>query len=209
MALATALIFLNFLAALVNADLTEDLNITRVKTAQYDELYTDATYAYNLKNYCTSMKKFELALADYKHDNKVKTHCREKCYKKFQDSLGQRHIQFLLEDIELEYFRLTVYSRRCTQKCFQKFLGQRSHVSQRIKDEFESKRLYQFLHFAYYKVNIILTIILPLFFMILATSYRGRVDRKSHLAFALSQTNLNNIVCKNVILIPQNCHMLK
>jgi len=155
MALVVAAIFLNFVAHLVSADLSDDLNITQVKTPQYDELYTDATYAYNLKDYCGSMKKFEQALADYKHENKVKIHCREKCYKKFQDSLGQRHIQFLLEDIELEYFRLTVYSRRCSQKCIQKYLGQRSQVSQRITNEFETKRLYQFLHFAYYKVNTI------------------------------------------------------
>lgn len=156
MALAITLVFLNFLGFLVNADLTDDLNLTRVKTAQYDELYTDATYAYNLKDFCTSAKKFDQALADYKHENKVKIHCREKCYKKFQESLGQRHIQFLLEDIEVEYFRLTVYSRRCTQRCVHKYLGQRSHVTKRIKTEFETRRLYQFLHFAYYKVGLII-----------------------------------------------------
>ncbi|KAK3713150.1 hypothetical protein QZH41_010042 [Actinostola sp. cb2023] len=146
-----AFLLLPFFVFLVKADLLDTLNITIKKTPQYDELYTDATYAYNLKDYCKAMKSYEQALADYKHQNNVKLHCRQKCYMKFQDSLGQRHVQFLLADIELEYFRLTIYSRRCTQKCVQKYLGKRSHVSQIISDEFETRRVYQFLQFAYYK----------------------------------------------------------
>lgn len=158
-------LLLNLFTYLVDANLADDQNITQVKTAQYDELYADAIYAYNLKDFCKSMKKFDQAIADYKHQKNVKLYCREKCYKKFQESLSQRHVQFLLADIELEYFRLTIYSRRCSQLCAYKYLGQRSHVSKLIENEFVTKRLYKFLHFAYYKVRCILKRICVILYM--------------------------------------------
>ncbi|XP_031575108.1 prolyl 3-hydroxylase 2-like isoform X2 [Actinia tenebrosa] len=143
------LIFSSFLSFYVNADFLE--NLTLKETIQYDELYSDGLFAYNLKDFCNASKKFEQALSDYKYQDNVKLHCRDKCYKKFQESLANRNIHTVLEDLELEYFRLTIYSRRCTQKCNEKYLGRRSHVSAQIERDFENRKLYSFLHFSYYK----------------------------------------------------------
>lgn len=147
------LIFFSLLSFYVNADFLENLNITLKETIQYDELYSDGLYAYNLKDFCKAKTKFEQALSDYKYQENVKLHCREKCYNKFQGSLGNRNIHTVLEDLELEYFRLTIYSRRCTQKCNEKYLGRRSLVSAPIERDFEYRKLYSFLQFSYYKVR--------------------------------------------------------
>ncbi|XP_032242819.2 prolyl 3-hydroxylase 2 isoform X2 [Nematostella vectensis] len=150
------IISLSFVASLnffVQADLLDNLNFTRTKTAQYDELYNDGLYAYNLKNYSAAVKYFEQAIADYRQQNEVKLHCRSTCAEKFRKSLGFRNVGAVLKDIELEYFRFTIFSRKCTQVCREKYLGKRAAVSPRVDEDFKFRRAYSYLHFAYYKTG--------------------------------------------------------
>jgi hypothetical protein len=148
-----SLILSSFLSCYVSADFLDKLNITLKETIQYDELYSDALYSYNMKDFCGAMKKFEQALSDFKFQNNVKLHCRDKCTKKFNESLGQRNVHAVLDDIELEYFRFTIYSRRCSQKCCEKYIGRRSQVSSMIENDFEKRKIYSFLQYSYYKVR--------------------------------------------------------
>ena len=140
-----------FCAPFLYANLLQKPQITRVESAAYDELYTDAKHAYSLEKWNEAVELFEKAIADYKHEKEVKIHCRSRCRDKYRASSSHN----LISDPELDYYRYTIYSHKCSQQCREKYLGKRSKVSAAVKSDFESRLTYGYLQFAYYKVGVV------------------------------------------------------
>ena len=121
----------------------------RLKSPGYDELYADARHAYGLEKWNEAVELFEKAIADYNHEKEVKIHCRTRCRDRFRASSSHN----LISDLELDYYRYTIYSHKCSQQCREKYLGRRTKVSAAVKNDFESRKTYAYLQFAYYKVG--------------------------------------------------------
>ena len=141
--------FVSFSAFLPHAELLKRPDITRVKSVAYDELYAEAKYAYSLEKWSEAVSLFEKAIADYKHERDVKIHCRSHCRDKYRASFSFNSIN----DLELDYYRYSIYSHKCSQQCGEKYLGKRTKVSAGVKEDFESRMTYGYLQFAYYKVR--------------------------------------------------------
>ena len=122
---------------------------TRVKSAAYDELYADAKHAYGLEKWTEAAELFEKAIADYKHEKSVKIFCRSRCRDRYRAFSSSN----LSNDLELDYYRYTIYSHKCSQQCREKYLGRRTKVSALVREDFESRKTYGYLQFAYYKVG--------------------------------------------------------
>ena len=137
-------IFSGFSSTFLHADL-----LHRVKSAAYDELYADAKHAYSLEKWNEAVKLFEKAIADYNHEKEVKIHCRSRCRDRYRTSSSHN----LISDLELNYYRYTIYSHKCSQQCREKYLGKRTRVSAAVKEDFESRNTYGYLQFAYFKVS--------------------------------------------------------
>ena len=121
----------------------------RLKSAAYDELYSDARHVYSNEKWNEAVDLFEKAIADYNHEKEVKIHCRSRCRDRFRASSSHN----LISDFELDYYRYTIYSHKCSQQCREKYLGKRTKVSAAVKNDFESRKTYAYLQFAYYKVG--------------------------------------------------------
>lgn len=139
-----------FCVSVLDAGLAQRPHISRVKSAAYDELYADAKHAYNLEKWGEAVSLFEKAIADYKHEKDVKIHCRRNCRDKYRASSSSLNF---LKDLELDYYRYTIYSHKCSQQCREKYLGKRTKVSLTVKKDFESRMTYAYLQFAYHKVS--------------------------------------------------------
>lgn len=137
-------------ASFLHADLLRKPDIIRVKSAAYDELYADARYAYSLEKWNEAIELFEKAIADYKHEKEVKIHCRSQCRDRYRASSSHN----VIRDLELDYYRYSIYSHKCSQQCREKYLGKRTKVSAAVKRDFESRMTYGYLQFAYYKVSL-------------------------------------------------------
>lgn len=142
-------LLVSFSASFLDADLLQRPDIARLKSAAYDELYADARHAYSLEKWSEAVSLFEKAIADYKHEKDVKIHCRTHCRDKYRASFSRNSIN----DLELDYYRYTIYSHKCSQQCREKYLGKRAKVSAGVKEDFESRKTYGYLQFAYYKVG--------------------------------------------------------
>lgn len=147
--LAFWFLFSGFSASLLFADSFQRPDITRVKSAAYDELYADARYAYSGEKWNEAIELFEKAIADYKQEKDVKIHCRSHCRDRYRTSASHN----LISDLEMDYYRYTIYSHKCSQQCREKYLGKRTKVSAAVKKDFESRMTYGYLQFAYYKVG--------------------------------------------------------
>ena len=142
-------LLVSFSASFLDADLLQRPDIARLKSAAYDELYADARHAYSLEKWSEAVSLFEKAIADYNHEKDVKIHCRTHCRDKYRASFSRNSIN----DLELDYYRYTIYSHKCSQQCREKYLGKRAKVSAGVKEDFESRKTYGYLQFAYYKVS--------------------------------------------------------
>lgn len=136
-------------ASNLRADLLGRLNITALKSTAYDELFADGQRAYRDEKWNEAIELLEKAIADYRNEKQVKIHCRLRCRERFQASSSHNTIS----DLELNYYRYTIYSHKCSQQCREKYLGKRTKVSVAIRDNFEKRLPYGYLQFAYYKVS--------------------------------------------------------
>ena len=150
----TLLISYCVFSPVLGTDFLERLNTT-LRSAAYDELYNDAQEAYTAQKWEEATKYFEQAISDHRQETSVRMHCRLQCRDKFKATTSQNFIT----DLELDYFRYTIYSHKCTQRCTQKYLGKRLPVSKKIQATFEERQPYAYLQFTYFKV-----IVLSLFF---------------------------------------------
>lgn len=139
-----------FCVSVLDAGSSQRPHISRVKSAAYDELYADAKHAYNLEKWGEAVSLFEKAIADYKHEKDVKIHCKRNCRDKYRASSSSLNF---MKDLELDYYRYTIYSHKCSQQCREKYLGKRTKVSLTVKKDFESRMTYAYLQFAYHKVG--------------------------------------------------------
>ncbi|XP_015765326.1 PREDICTED: prolyl 3-hydroxylase 2-like [Acropora digitifera] len=139
-----------FCVSVLDAGSSQRPHISRVKSAAYDELYADAKHAYNLEKWGEAVSLFEKAIADYKQEKDVKIHCRRNCRDKYRASSSSLNF---MKDLELDYYRYTIYSHKCSQQCREKYLGKRTKVSLTVKKDFESRMTYAYLQFAYHKVG--------------------------------------------------------
>lgn len=144
------LILSEFSLSFLCADLLDRLNVTRVKSAAYDELFADGVQAYSAEQWSEAIELLEKAIADYKHEKEVKLHCRFRCRDRYKASSSHN----LISDLELDYYRYTIYSHKCTQQCREKYLGKRTKVSAAVRSDFELRVPYGYLQFAYYKVSL-------------------------------------------------------
>ncbi|XP_058946466.2 prolyl 3-hydroxylase 1 isoform X1 [Pocillopora verrucosa] len=136
-------------ASNLRADLLGRLNITALKSTAYDELFADGQRAYRDEKWNEAIELLEKAIADYRNEKQVKIHCRLRCRERFQASSSHNTIS----DLELNYYRYTIYSHKCSQQCREKYLGKRTKVSVAIRDNFEKRLPYGYLQFAYYKAG--------------------------------------------------------
>ena len=143
------LIMSEFLLPFSCANVLDRLNVTRVKSTAYDELFADGVRAYSDEKWSEAVELFEKAIADYKHEKEVKLHCRLRCRDRYKASSSHN----VISDLELNYYRYTIYSHKCAQKCREKYLGKRSKVSAAVRRDFELRVPYGYLQFAYYKVS--------------------------------------------------------
>ena len=133
----------------LGADFLDRLNVTRVKSAAYDELFADGVRAYSAEKWSEAVELLEKAIADYNHELEVKLHCRLHCRDRYRASSARN----VISDLELDYYRYTIYSHKCAQKCKEKYLGKRTKVSAAVRSDFEIRVPYGYLQFAYYKVS--------------------------------------------------------
>lgn len=138
-----------FSVTFLGADFLDRLNVTRVKSPAYDELFADGVRAYGAEKWSEAVELLEKAIADYNHEMEVKLHCRLHCRDKYRASARN-----VISDLELEYYRYTIYSHKCAQKCREKYLGKRTKVSAAVRSDFEIRVPYAYLQFAYYKVSL-------------------------------------------------------
>ncbi|XP_078367038.1 prolyl 3-hydroxylase 1-like isoform X2 [Oculina patagonica] len=143
------LILSEFSLSFLCADLLDRLNVTRVKSAAYDELFADGVRAYNAEKWSEAIELLEKAIADFKHEKEVKLHCRLRCRDRYKASSSHN----LNSDLELDYYRYTIYSHKCAQQCREKYLGKRTKVSAAVRSDFELRVPYGYLQFAYYKAG--------------------------------------------------------
>lgn len=138
-----------FSVSFLSADFLDRLNVTRVKSAAYDELFADGVRAYSSEKWSEAVELLEKAIADYNHEREVKLHCRLHCRDRYKASSAYN----VISDLELDYYRYTIYSHKCTQQCREKYLGKRTKVSAAVRSDFEIRVPYGYLQFAYYKVS--------------------------------------------------------
>ena len=138
-----------FSVSFLGADVLDRLNVTRVKSAAYDELFADGVRAYSAEKWSEAVELLEKAIADYNHEKEVKLHCRLHCRDRYKASSAGN----VIRDLELDYYRYTIYSHKCAQKCREKYLGKRTKVSAAVRGDFEIRVPYGYLQFAYYKVS--------------------------------------------------------
>lgn len=143
------IILIEFSVTFLCADVLDRLHVTRVKSAAYDELFADGVRAYSAEKWSEAVELFEKAIADYRHEKEVKLHCRLHCRDRFRASSSHN----LISDLELDYYRYTIYSHKCAQQCREKYLGKRTKVSAAVRSDFESRVPYGYIQFAYYKVS--------------------------------------------------------
>ena len=142
--LLTALCFTTSSAR--DKDLLESLNITSRSAVGFDELYSDALVAYKNENWAAAVKFFEQAIADFRHEQEVNVHCRVTCRDLFSSKTK-------IKDIELQYFKFSIYNRECVRRCAERYRGKRSFISKHLRNAFEVFHPYGYLQLAYYKVS--------------------------------------------------------
>ena len=140
-----------FSVTILGADFLDRLNVTRVKSPAYDELFADGVRAYSAEKWNEAVELLEKAIADYNHEIEVKLHCRLHCRDRYRASSARN----VISDLELDYYRYTIYSHKCVQKCREKYLGKRTKVSAAVRSDFEIRVPYAYLQFAYYKVSLL------------------------------------------------------
>ena len=146
--LTAKLALLVFLGPLRCAGLFANRNRFTLKSPAYDELYADGITAYSNEQWDNAVSFFEKAIADYRHEKEVKLHCRLHCRDKYRAAASYKSTA----DLELDYYRYTIFTHKCSQRCKEKFLGRRTVVSARVRQEFETRLTYGYLQFAYFKV---------------------------------------------------------
>ena len=134
--LALLCLLSGFSVSILDAESSQRPHISRVRSAAYDELCADAKHAYNLEKWGEAVSLFEKAIADYKHEKDVKIHCRRNCRDKYRASSSSLNF---MKDLELDYYRYTIYSYKCSQQFRGKYLGKRTKVSATVKKDFESR----------------------------------------------------------------------
>ena len=138
-----------FVSSILCADFLDRLNITVLKSTAYDELYADGRRAYSAEKWSEAVELFEKAIADYRNEKQVKIHCRLRCRDRYKASSSHN----VISDLELDYYRHTIYSHKCSQQCREKYLGKRTKVSAAVRSDFETRISYGYLQFSYYKVR--------------------------------------------------------
>lgn len=143
----TIFAFLAFaLSCARSEDLFESLNFTSRSAVGFDELYNDALNAYKNEDWKNAVKFFQQAIADYRHEQDVNVHCRVTCRDIFSS-------QTKIKDLELQYFKFSIYNRECVRRCVEKYRGKRSFISKYVREAFEVFQPYGYLQLAYYKVS--------------------------------------------------------
>ena len=148
-----------FVNSVVSKDFLDSLNITSPNSVGFDELYNDGLYAYGAKDWSKAVKLFEQALADFRHEQDVNVHCRLECRNSFRSKTK-------IKDLELQYFKFTIYNRECVRRCVEKYRGKRSFISRRVRKIFEAFQPYGYLQFAYFKVSFVINMLAINFIMI-------------------------------------------
>lgn len=138
-----------FSVSFLCADVQDRPNVVRVKSAAYDELFADGIQAYRAEKWSEAVELFEKAIADYRNEKEVKIHCRLRCRERYRASSSHN----VISDLELDYYRYTIYSHKCSQQCREKYLGKRTKVSAKVRRDFETRLTYGYLQFSYYKVS--------------------------------------------------------
>lgn len=138
-----------FSVSFLCADFLDRLNVTRVKSAAYDELFADGVRAYSAEKWSEAVELLEKAIADYNHEKELKLHCRLRCRDRYRASSAHN----VISDLELDYYRYTIYCHKCAKQCREKYLGKRTKVSAAVRSDFELRVPYGYLQFAYYKVS--------------------------------------------------------
>ena len=127
-------------------DLLESLNLTSRSAVGFDELFNDAMNAYKKEDWNNAVKFFRQAIADYRHEQEVNVHCRIACRDLFSS-------QTKIKDLELQYFKFSIYNRECVRRCVEKYRGKRPFISKHMRRAFELFHPYGYVQLAYYKVR--------------------------------------------------------
>lgn len=144
------LIFLLFCKASVRAAI-EDIDLKYTQPgATFDELYNDGIRLYSDEKWSESVRSFSLALADYRHEKEVRSNCVIHCREKVDKSNVLKSSSYDGSSLVLYY---VIRVRRCADLCQEKFMGRRAPIAKFVRDAFEKREPYNYLQFAYFKVN--------------------------------------------------------
>ena len=144
-----ALFSLLFIKSLVFAAIEDiDLKYTQ-PAAAFDELYNDGIRLYSEEKWEDSVRSFRMALADYRHENEVKSNCIIQCREKVDKSNILRNGMYDGGTLVLYY---VIRVRRCADLCREKFMGRRTPIAKFLRDAFEKREPYNYLQYSYFKV---------------------------------------------------------
>lgn len=126
-----------------------DLNYTQ-PAATFDELYSDGIRLYSNESWGTAIRSFMLAIADHRQEAEVGANCIIQCREKVDKSDVLRNTLYDGGSLILYY---VIRVRRCADLCQEKFLGRRGPIAKYVRDAFERREPYNYIQYAFYKVN--------------------------------------------------------
>ena len=129
-----------------------DLNYTQ-PAATFDELYNDGIRLYSNESWGKAIRSFMLAIADHRQEAEVRANCIIQCREKVDKSDVLRNGLYDGGSLVLYY---VIRVRRCADLCQEKFLGRRGPIAKFVRDAFERREPYNYMQFAFYKVNVVL-----------------------------------------------------